>query len=453
MKNYRLAVLTLLTASILLATAGNGLTAGGVETTLLKTPPLSEKARAEFPLNLARTNLGAEIQSSRSDKLTTNIFDDLDTNLSAAGLISCDESISYPLPKGATSLIIKLPFLAANNQFSFFGDNGCEGNVTLYGSNTALPFKSDKWKKITDTKSFVRQKNVIIDFPSTEFLVLKIDFEITKAGRVNGLGVFGETKSTGFEEKPEQAKTLQPLSEIVNYDYSGLNNNQASVTHVSSYKSEKDLGKVNNMIDDNTGTSYSFAVDDPSPSLIVDLGLTETIRRITVAYEAAPGSLEFYLLNKLPEDKVTSGANNPQGAKLLKLPSDFYKNNSPIKTVQTETSKLKSSASFDLQSVRYILLRWVPISSQARWKAPQDPRYLFASTNSFLMLPPLLGQIVPATNQSLTVMEINAFGNTTKKRYNPDGSRERSLSNAARADSLVPNDPPRFPPVLPTVSP
>ena len=433
---------------------------------LKKTPQLTTRQRENFPVNLARANLGAEIKSSRPGSIVESVLGTLggeESNQSEFGLISSDTSISYPLPEGATSFIVTLPFLSANNQFTFANDSGGQGKVSIFVSSTALEFGSPKWKKASEPVSFATNGSVKVEFPMIEGQWVKIDYQMTKAGRINGFGIFGETKNSGLVEKPQQVKETQPISQIVNYNYADIVTSVATVSHVSSYGPSFDLAKAYNMIDDNTGSYYDFAPEDATPIVVVDLGFTESIRRITANYETGPGVMELYVMNKLPDGNEIP-ADKPSGApQILVLPEDFFDRYEPFRVVDTGPAKRKASTTFDLTPMRFIMLRWVPegrggaSKTRTALRMPSNPDYFLASTQLTTFLPLLLGQATPPPALGLRVMEINAFGNTAKRRYGLDRSRERALSNAVKPETSIPKDPPIIPtppaPPVPTVSP
>ncbi|NJK92447.1 MAG: hypothetical protein HC904_11805 [Blastochloris sp.] len=426
---------------------------------LKKTPFLSLRMREEFPVNLAQANLGAEITSTRKTDLVESVLGTLegeDGNKSEFGLISADSSISYPLPVGDTSFIVRLPFLSANDQFTFMATNGGEGTVTVSMASSPLDFGDAKWRQVAKPHPFSGSGSVQVKFPMTEGLVVKIDFKMSKAGRIAGFGIFGETRNTGLVEKPQQVKETQPISQIVNYDYADMATNISNVSHVSSKGKEKDLAQANNMIDGNINSYYEFDPADPTPIAVVDLGFTESIRRITANYESAPGKIEFYVLNKLPNTNEEV-QNDGQGPQLLILPPDFFEKNKPFRVTDADPDKRRSSTTFDLTPMRYIMLRYVPEGYRpgaAALNLSQDPStYLAASPGS--LLPLFLAQTLSSPLPAFRIIEVNAFGNTVRRRYALDRSRERRLSEATNPETNIPKDPPTLPPppTPPPVSP
>ncbi len=448
MKFTALAYGVLISHTILL-TISSGFSAENTGTKLEKTSTLNERGRASFPLNLARTNLGAGIVSSREPATgdAPSGVDEKDIVMTAQNLISSDESLSYPLEKGKTSFIITLPFIAANREFSFINDNGSAGKVTISVARSAQDFNSTKWKKISEATILSHNSYVSVTFPMVEFTTMKVDFDITKPGRINAFGVFGETKKVGFTERPELLQKLQPIHDCCEYDYATLNNNQAYVSHISSYATPENYKRANVMLDDNASTSYDFAKNDPTPATIINLGQSQSIRRISSVYAAEEGILEFYALDKLPDGNMPSADSAAKEPQLLILPSDFFHVNRPIYTSETRPYSRKSSTTFELRPAKYVMLRWLPKKNATASLAPRDPAELFASTSRFFTLPSLLGQITPAAADTFRIFEVNVFGNTTRKRYAIDRGRERALAATTRPQVLIPINP------LPLVSP
>jgi hypothetical protein len=446
----------LLLLTVILSGSAFAVPVSGDGLELQKTPTLTTRQRENFPVNLARANLGAEIKSSRPGAIVDSVFGTIrgeEANQSEFGLISSDSSISYPLPVGETAFVITLPFLSANNLFTFGNDNGGQGKVSVFMAPSTQDFSSPKWKKACEPVSFTSNGPIKVSFPMIEGLAVKVEFQMTKAGRINGFGIFGETKNSGLVEKPKQVKELQPITQIVNYNYADITTSPATVSHVSSYGPSYDLAKAYNMIDDNTGSYYDFSPTDVSPTVVVDLGFTESIRRITANYETGPGVVEFYVMNKLPDGNergVDAKTGIPQ---ILVLPADFFERYKPFRVVETSTEKRKASTTFDLTPMRYIMLRWVADKSAVAQNLtlPSNPDYFLASLHSSSLLPFLLAQATPPSAPGVRVMEINAFGNTVKRRYGLDRSRERALDNSINPPNNIPKDPPLFP--TPVVSP
>ena len=82
---------------------------------------------------------------------------------------------------------------------------------------------------------------------------------------------------------------------LINYNFTDLHMRARGL-----YASSGDLKQVNKMIDDQPGTAYQFAAGDSEPTVVIDLGRERTLSRISAIYAAQPGSVDFYVLNRLP---------------------------------------------------------------------------------------------------------------------------------------------------------
>ena len=126
------------------------------------------------------------------------------------------------------------------------------------------------------------------------------------------------------------------------------------------------------MIDDQIGTSYSFAASDGAPTAIVDLGKVCMLRRLSAIFSPRKGSIHFYVLQSLPgvgpdnRVRVNTGAlAGRKGAPEI-LPESLTINDNaigqmkPVGMVMTEGSEGRASVDFPSTSGRYVMVKWNP---------------------------------------------------------------------------------------------
>lgn len=420
-------------------------------------PPYEEK-KAETPLNMARMLMGADIKSSRGNDLLENLLvrlENLDLqsseessqgekNLSIYALIADDEAITYPILEGFTAFVVSWESIYSHNRFQFLNLEA-EGEFRVYVSTQSLDFTSKKWRPVTEWVKFSGPGPVSAEFEMTEAQYVKIEFTTSKPGQIAAFGIFGDTMSAGLEEQePDEFPETEPVEpyQIVHYNYAGIYTD-TRVAYVSSYPEKEKIKEVDKMVDSDIETAYTFAEDDKSPTLIVDLGSPRTTRRVSVISESPPGEMEFYGINKLPWDEAkfessekkegdssawnqtnemqrllasryvpfwyVSQAASPLSLGGVTLPPDFFSDISPLSTAPCSPEVPNLSVNFSFSSFRYLIVRFLP-------KDPNKP-----------------GPVI--------ISEINIFGNTRLKVFEP-GPEEGAISDNPEANLDVPPDPP-----------
>src|SRR5918997_898987 len=94
--------------------------------------------------NLARMNVGAQIECITPDGRQTEVATASDANKGAAALIMDDDTLSCPLEEGKTTFVIKLPTTALLDRFTFINENAAAaGELKISVSNYQLPATSD----------------------------------------------------------------------------------------------------------------------------------------------------------------------------------------------------------------------------------------------------------------------------------------------------------------------
>lgn len=148
--------------------------------------------------------------------------------------------------------------------------------------------------------------------------------------------------------------TLQKVSEdigLISYNVSTLHT-KARALYVSS---GKDLAQANSMIDSQPGSVYSFAVNDETPAVIVDLGKVATLRRISAMYSQRHVGVDFFVLQSLPVSADGKGS-VPQ---TLHLDDAALAKLTPVGAVLDE-GKGRATVEFPEMTGRYVMIRWTP---------------------------------------------------------------------------------------------
>jgi hypothetical protein len=144
--------------------------------------------------NLVRATAGTRIECTAPDghvleMVTVNDRDSIN-DVSVATLN--DDTVSCPLPKGQTTLVIKLPKDALLDRFSFVNENAAaEGELKISISTEHLTANSPKWVDVEGVTSFTNKRLVDLLMVGVEAHYVKLTFNVAKAGRIASLGLYG----------------------------------------------------------------------------------------------------------------------------------------------------------------------------------------------------------------------------------------------------------------------
>jgi hypothetical protein len=315
------------------------------EVVLHKVPPLTVEQAPAYPDNLARYHFGAQVEAApnavpvSSLKLSSIAGDH---NTSEAALLCDDPTTGYALAAGEKTLLVTLSKIENIDKISFL-NRGVKGDVTVAISNSKLPLTSSDWHVVSE-QSLSDAGAVNANVGPSEAKYVRLTFKVTEAGRIASLGVYSS---------PSVATFTMPRARQINADQSssfGLISYNLSDVHAKSraayVSSGDDIREANNMIDDQSATTYSFAPNDPQPTAIIDLGKMTSLRRITAVYTPRPGTVNFYVLQALP-----AGA-----SKTMKLDDAAFSRMKAVGSVTDGTGR--AAIDFPETTGRYILVKW-----------------------------------------------------------------------------------------------
>ena len=267
-------------------------------------------------------------------------------NRAEAALVCDDPTTGYALTAGSKTLLVTLSKIENIDQIAFLNRHA-QGTVSIAISNSKLPLDSAEWNVVVADKQLT--DNVIAKVGPSEGKYVRLTFKVSQPGRIASLGVYAS---------PSVASFTVPRARKVNLDESssfGLISYNQSDVHARSraayVSSGDDLVAANNMIDDQSTTTYSFAPNDPQPTAIIDLGHVTSLRRITAIYTPRAGTVNFYVLNALP------GNGN---AKTMKLDDAALSKMKAVGSVTDGTGR--AAIDFPETTGRYILVKWTGAS-------------------------------------------------------------------------------------------
>ena len=352
MKTFTSRSSQLCTVCSLLIAAAPALSAADL--VLQKVPPLTVEQAPAYPENVARQHLGAKLETAAGDADST----------AAAALLSGDPTASLRLPAGTTTLLVSLSKIENVDSLAFV-NAGAKGQVTIATANAKLHADSPQWK--TAVEQDLASENVKAKIGPSEAKYVRMTFNVTEPGQIRGFGVYSTPQVSDFTAPRSGAGATQAkLSDI---------HAKARALYVSS---GSDVRQANNVIDDQTATSYTFAAEDGTPTTVIDLGKTSMVNRISAVYSAGAGNMEFYVLPSLPAGTVDSTVQvNSPGAdgasptpdvapKTVRLDAAAVAGLKPVGSATDGGSEGRASVDIAPTTGRYVMVRWLPAAQQDR---------------------------------------------------------------------------------------
>src|SRR6266536_2437310 len=293
---------------------GIAISSSGADLVLQKVPPLTVRQAPNYPQNLARLDLGAQIESDVPADASSSV-----------PFLSGDPASVYALRTGTTRLLISLAKIENIDSVAFLNSEA-KGTVTIALASAKLSPESPQWH---DARQQELSSGLIsARIGPAEAKYVRLTFNVSSPGHIGNLGVYSAGAVSDFT-MPRTRKIVAGTSAgamaKANYNLADLHA-KARTIFVSS---GDDLKLAHNMIDGQPGTAYAFAANDAAPATIIDLGRSVPINRISTF--STPGSdvVTFYVLGSLPADYT----GNPASA--LRIDSQML---AAFKTVGTSSN-------------------------------------------------------------------------------------------------------------------
>jgi hypothetical protein len=175
---------------------------------------------------------------------------------------------------------------------------------------------------------------------------VKLTFSVIEPGRIASLGVYSAPNVAAFT-MPHRNVDVKHTGTfaLISYNLTDVHAKSRAL-YVSS---GSEIRQANNMIDDQSSTTYTFANDDSEPTAIIDLGRVTNLRRITALYTPRPGTVDFYVLQSLP-------GNQPNAPKTLKFDDAALAHLKAVGSVSDGSGR--AAIDFPETTGRYILVKW-----------------------------------------------------------------------------------------------
>jgi hypothetical protein len=262
--------------------------ASAADLVLQKVPALTIEQAPLYPQNLARVDLGAQIDVTPKTDPAQSAF-----------LLSGDPKAACLLSPGAHTFLVSLARIEQINSLAFINVDA-KGTMTISTSSANLGTSSPQWRDAG--KYELRNGSLNARIGPVEAKYLRLTFNVTEPGRLSVLGVYGLAGVADFT-KPRPRRAIEGEISRVNYNLTDLHT-KARALYVSSGAETR---LANRMIDDQSATSYSFAINDNAPAAIIDLGREMSLRRISVLTSASGGTVNFYVLSAIPVNASVAG--------------------------------------------------------------------------------------------------------------------------------------------------
>jgi hypothetical protein len=323
--------------------SGIAIATSAVELVLQKVPPLTVEQAPHYPQNLARFDLGAQIEGDSS------------TDLAAArALLAGDPTSVCSLKEGTTSFLIVLPKIE-NIDSVVFSNAGINGSVGIMTASAKLPASSPLWHNGQARE--VSNGLVTSRVGPTEAKYIRLNFDVRTAGRIGNFGIYSATPVSDFTvPRLRKIAADKTVSEVAKINFADLHG-QARIVFVSS---GNDLRLANNMIDGQAGTAYAFAANDNAPAVIIDLGHARPLDRISSLSTSSLAAATFYLFDTLPGDNSVT---QPERLRVDPQRQDGFRN------VGTGADDGTGSVAVDFQetSARYVMVTWAPSAATSNF--------------------------------------------------------------------------------------
>jgi len=336
-----------LRASIFFLGFGIAVSISCADLVLQKVPPLTVAQAPNYPQNLARFDLGAQIESDVPEDASSSV-----------PFLSGDPASVYALKTGTTRLLICLAQIENIDSVAFLNGEA-EGTVTIATSSAKLPPESPQWHEAREEE--LSSGLISARIGPAEAKYIRLTFNVRSPGRIGSLGIYSAAPVSDFT-MPRAPKIVanKAAGGVPNYNLADLHVNARTIF----VSSGDDLKLANNMIDGQPGTAYTFAANDPAPAAIIDLGRSVPVNRISTFSNAGSAVVTFYVFGSLPANDTGNPASalriNPQTLAAFKI----------VRTGSDDGGR-RVAVNFAETTGRYVMLVWTPSAQNANFSVAE----------------------------------------------------------------------------------
>src|SRR6266436_4763592 len=361
---------------------GIAISTSGADLVLRKVPPLTVAQAPNYPQNLARFDLGAQIESDVPDDASSSV-----------PFLSGDPASVYGLRTGTTRLLISLAQIENIDSVAFLNGEA-KGTVTIATSSAKLSPESPQWHEARQEE--LSSGLISARIGPAEAKYVRLTFNVRSPGRIGSLGIYSAAPVSDFTMP--RARKIAAVSSAdamakANYNLADLHA-KARTIFVSS---GDDLKLAYNMIDGQSGTAYGFVANDAAPAAIIDLGHSVSVNRISTFSTPSSAAVTFYLLDALP----ASNTENP--ASVLRIDPPTLASFKKVGAGSDDGSG-RVAVNFEETTGRYVMLVWTPSAQNANFSVAEVAVFGPAS-NARLLAANTIGNNPSDTSDGETVRD------------------------------------------------
>src|SRR5213082_3970524 len=163
---------------------GIGISASGADLVLQKVPPLTVAQAPNYPQNLARFDLGAQIQSDVPDDASSSV-----------PFLSGDPASVYGLRTGTTRILISLAQIENIDSIAFLNSEA-KWTVTIAKSSAKLSPESPQWHDAGQEELSSGVISARIGHAEAKYV--RLTFNVRSPGRIGSLGIYSAAPVSDF---------------------------------------------------------------------------------------------------------------------------------------------------------------------------------------------------------------------------------------------------------------
>ncbi len=318
-------------------------------------PPPSLQELAAFPMNLARVYLGMDASGASATPV--------DLASEHPGLVADDQAGGDKLSPGVQEVYLRMSEPTIVNRLSFFAFQA--GGLLDIAYAPVGKSGQIRWQTLQTGLAFVPHQPFSFDFSPAETTALKLTFRSQEAGEISAVLVSGTPKVSQYllDHPPIGVDLRQqsgsaggagaaPEASLVDYDFASLNAN-AFVKFISN----GDPAQALKVVDQDTATSCPVFPNGKDAFVIIDLRIPVNYYLMSLILQAPGGRLEIYALTELP---LAPEQNEPNTARTVKWPDDFFDRLSPLLKTELNPQQNRLLVNTGPATARFVILRWLP---------------------------------------------------------------------------------------------
>src|SRR5437660_10419487 len=163
---------------------GFGISTSGADLVLQKIPPLTVAQAPNYPQNLARFDLGAQIESDVPDDASPSFQ-----------FLARDPASVYRLRTGTTRLLISLAQIENIDSIAFLNSEA-KGTVTIAMSSAKLSPESPQWHDAGQEE--LSSGLIFARISPAEAKYVRLTFNVRSPGRIGNLGIYSAAPVSDF---------------------------------------------------------------------------------------------------------------------------------------------------------------------------------------------------------------------------------------------------------------